>query len=148
MTTPSDLTSLSPSERREFGFARARDAAFDAVSSLWNRRQNEGMTQTDIANALGSDPGWVSKNLRGPGNWTLRTFGAFVEALNGEARITIRALDDPPQVLSNYHAYVGYEPETPTATANDAASLPPSGSSPSSTLVQRGRGANTAILIP
>jgi hypothetical protein len=72
------------------------------------------MTQTDIANALGSDPGWVSRNLRGPGNWTLRTFGAFVEALNGEAQITIRALDDPPQTLSNYQAYVGYEPQTAT----------------------------------
>ncbi|MEA2889169.1 MAG: hypothetical protein QOD11_3529 [Bradyrhizobium sp.] len=132
MTTPSDLTSLSPSERREFGFARARDAAFDAVSTLWNRRQSEGMTQTDIANALGSDPGWVSKNLRGPGNWTLRTFGALVEALNGEARITIRALDDPPQILSNYHAYVGYEPQTATTSvrtplANATARSSPSG---------------------
>jgi hypothetical protein len=118
MTTPSDLNSLSPAERREFGFARARDAAFDAVSSLWARRQKEGMTQIDISNALGSDPGWVSKNLRGPGNWTLRTFGAFVEALNGEARIVVRALEDPLPVLPNYHAYVGYEP-----VAGDAASL-------------------------
>jgi transcriptional regulator with XRE-family HTH domain len=142
MTTPSDLTSLSPSERREFGFARARDAAFDAVSALWNRRQSEGMTQTDIASALGSDPGWVSKNLRGPGNWTLRTFGAFVEALNGEAQITIRALDDPPQILSNYHAYVGYEPQTATMPVRTA--LP---SATSQTSSQGGRRINTANLI-
>jgi hypothetical protein len=146
MTTPSDLNSLSPAERREFGFARARDAAFDAVSSLWARRQNEGMTQTDISNALGSDPGWVSKNLRGPGNWTLRTFGAFVEALNGEASISIRALDDPLLVRSNYHAYVGYEPAIPTAT-EDAASHRAQPSF-SGTSIQSGRGVSIAILIP
>jgi len=145
MTTPSDLVSLSPSERREFGFARVRDAAFDAVSSLWARRQNEGMTQIDIASALGSDPGWVSRNLRGPGNWTLRTFGAFVEALNGEAQITIRALDDPPQVLSNYHAYVGYEPQT--ATIPDSVALPKATLAASQISSQRGRRIDTANLI-
>jgi hypothetical protein len=110
MPIQSDLTSLTPEERRDYGFARARDIAFDAVSSLWERRQNEGMTQADIASALGSDPGWVSKNLRGPGNWTLRTFGAFVEALRGEAQITVRASEDPLPVRSNWHAYVDYDP--------------------------------------
>jgi len=112
MTTPSDLTSLTPAERRDYGFARARDAAFDAVMSLWNRRQGEGMSQLDLAAALDSDPGWVSKNLKGPGNWTLRTFGALVEALNGEAVIKVRAAEDRPEVLSNHHAYVDYEPAT------------------------------------
>jgi transcriptional regulator with XRE-family HTH domain len=145
MTTLSDLTSLSPSERREFGFARVRDAAFDAVSSLWNRRQNEGMTQADIASALGSDPGWVSKNLRGPGNWTLRTFGALVEALNGEAQITIRALDDSPQILSNYHAYVGYEPQT--ATIPDSLPIPSAGLAAFKTSSPIGRRIDTANLI-
>lgn len=64
-----------------------------------------------MANAIGADAGWVSKNLRGPGNWTMKTFGAFVEGLNGEAQIIIRAAEDPSPVLTNYHAYVGYEPE-------------------------------------
>jgi hypothetical protein len=110
MTSPSELTSLTPEERRDYGFARVRDIAFDAVSALLARRQAEGMTQADIANALGSDPGWVSKNLRGPGNWTLRTFGAFVEALRGEAKITIRAIEDPLPIRTNWHAYVDYDP--------------------------------------
>ena len=110
MTSPSDLTSLAPEERRDYGFARVRDVAFDAVSSLWDRRQKEGMTQADIATAIGSDPGWVSKNLRGPGNWTLRTVGALVEALRGEAIITIRASEDALPVRSNWHAYVDYDP--------------------------------------
>jgi transcriptional regulator with XRE-family HTH domain len=147
MTTPSDLNTLSPEERRDFGFARARDAAFDAVSSLWERRQIEGMTQADISSALGSDPGWVSKNLRGPGNWTLRTFGALVEALNGEARITVRAMEDPPRVLSNFHAYVGYEPETPTATADIAVPFPHA-SPPVGSSSKKVHGTSAAILIP
>jgi hypothetical protein len=108
MPTQSELTSMTPEERRDYGFARVRDIAFDAVSSLWERRQKEGMTQADIADALGSDPGWVSKNMRGPGNWTLRTFGGLVEALRGEAQITIRAAEDPSPIRSNWHAYADY----------------------------------------
>src|ERR1700682_2137522 len=101
-------------ELGDYGYARARDLAFDAVQSWCRRRQAAGVKQIDIARTLDRSPAWVSRNLRGPGNWTLRTFGAFVEALNGEAQITIRALDDAPQILSNYHAYVGYEPQTAT----------------------------------
>lgn len=136
MTTQSDLTSLTPDERRDYGFARVRDVAFDAVSSLWARRQSEGMTQADIASALGSDPGWVSKNLRGPGNWTFRTFGAFVEALRGEAQIAVRAIEDPLPIRTNWHAYVDYEPAVTatfgpssgqqTAIAASTTSKPPS----------------------
>jgi transcriptional regulator with XRE-family HTH domain len=147
MPSQSDLTFLSPKERREYGFARIRDAAFDAVSALWKRRQDEGMSQAQIAAAIGGDTGWVSKNLRGPGNWTMKTFGTFVEALNGEAQIIVRAAEDALPVRSNYHAYVGYEPEMPTATA-DATSLPQARSSFSSTSIQNRRGLNTAILIP
>jgi hypothetical protein len=117
MPSQSELTYLAPNERREYGFLRVRDAAFDAVSALWKRRQSEGMNQVEIANAIGGDTGWVSRNLRGPGNWTMKTFGAFVEALNGEAQITIRAMEDRPIVLTNYHAYVGYEPEIVSARA-------------------------------
>jgi hypothetical protein len=106
MPSQSELIDLDPKERREYGFLRIRDAAFDAVSALWRRRQDEGMTQAGIAEAIGADPGWVSKNLRGPGNWTMKTFGAFVEALDGEAQITVRAAGDPLPLKSNWHAYV------------------------------------------
>jgi hypothetical protein len=114
MTTPSDLNSLTPEERRDFGFARVRDAAFDAVNSLWSRRQAEGMTQADLAAAIAADAGWVSKNLRGPGNWTMRTFGAFVESLGGQAEIRVRAAEDPLPIRSNYHAYVEYPESSPS----------------------------------
>ena len=108
MTSRSDLVELTPQERRDYGFARVRDSAFDAVCSLWARRQSEGMTQADLAAAIDVDAGWLSRNLSGPGNWTLRTFGALVEGLRGEAEISVRALEDPLPVRSNYHAYVEY----------------------------------------
>jgi hypothetical protein len=153
MTTQFDLTSLAPKERRDYGFARVRDAAFDAVSSLWTRRQNEGLTQVDLANAIGADPGWVSKNLRGPGNWTMRTFGTFVEGLDGEAQITIRAAEDPLPVLTNYHAYVGYEPEITVTFSKDSISQNSisqkrSASSISGPSILRGRLGNISVLIP
>jgi hypothetical protein len=115
MTTPSDLSDLTPKQLRDFGFARVRDAAFDAVNALWVRRQSEGMTQADLAAAIAADTGWVSRNLRGPGNWTMRTFGAFVEALGGHAEIRVRAAEDQPAVRLNYHAYVEYPASLPTS---------------------------------
>jgi hypothetical protein len=143
MPSQSELISLTPKERREYGFARVRDAAFDAVSALWRRRQGEGMTQAGIAEAIGADPGWVSKNLRGPGNWTLKTFGTFVEALDGEAQIIVRAAGDPLPLKSNWHAYADYEIQAVTITdPADLAKLSAS-KSPSTT-----RGLPVANLIP
>ena len=110
MTSRSSLLPpLAPRELADYGFARARDLAFDAISKLWQRRQQEGMKQKDIVQAIGRDAGWVSRNLRGPGNWTLRTIGELAEALNGELEIVIHAKDDPLQRPSNYSAYVGYQ---------------------------------------
>jgi hypothetical protein len=115
MTTPSNLHSLTPKELRDYGFARVRDAAFDAVDLLWSRRQTEGVTQADLAANIAADAGWISRNLRGPGNWTLRTFGALVESLGGQVEIRVRAVEDPPTIRSNYHAYVEYPQTAPTS---------------------------------
>jgi hypothetical protein len=68
------------------------------------------MTQTDVIRAIGRDRAWVSRNLRAPGNWTLRTLGELAEALNGELEIFLHAKEDAPDHPSNYSAYVGYEP--------------------------------------
>src|SRR6266702_7255878 len=85
----SAFNDLTPKEREAFGFARARDVAFSAVRDLWKRRRAQGMTQKDLATRIGRDPAWVSRKLQGPGNWTLRTIGAFVVALNGEVEIKL-----------------------------------------------------------
>jgi transcriptional regulator with XRE-family HTH domain len=104
------LSDLTPKELEAYGFARVRDIAFDAVRELWHRRQAGGMSQQDFAARIGRDPAWVSRSLRGPGNWTLRTIGAFVAGLDGEIEITVNGLEDPIHDRRNTDAYSGYEP--------------------------------------
>jgi transcriptional regulator with XRE-family HTH domain len=77
---------------------------------LWERRKAEGWTQRKLADEIGRDPAWVSRNLSAPGNWTARTMGAFVQGLKGEAEVRIFALEDPVETPSNYDAYSGYIP--------------------------------------
>lgn len=117
MTSQSKQIVMTSDQKADYGFARVRDAAYDAVMELWRRRKAEGMTQSQLADALGGDAGWLSRNLRGPGNWTLRTVGRFVEALNGEVELKVHGLEDPLPVPPNYHAYIGYEPQTVTDPA-------------------------------
>ena len=62
----------------DYGFVRLRDQAFDAVLTLWRKRKDAGVTQKELADAIGRDEGWVSRNLRAPGNWTLRTIGELI----------------------------------------------------------------------
>lgn len=91
--SPVTFDVLDPRELEVYGFALVRDAAFDAVRKLWRRRQAQGMTPKDLAARIGRDPAWISRYLKGPGNWTLRTFGAFVIALDGEAEINVFGLE-------------------------------------------------------
>ncbi len=108
----------SPPIVPNFGFARTRDLAFGAIRKLWKVRQSQGMTQVDLAARLNRDPAWVSKKLSGPTNWTLRTFGDLVDALDGEVEIRIADLRDG-DTIDNYDAYAGYgeEPLERQATA-------------------------------
>ena len=91
-------------DKRRLAFLRVRDTAFDAVTSLWKLRKAEGMSQKDIGDALDRDPAWVSRNLSGPANWTMKTFGEFVEALNGYATISVVPKEHVP--TSNYNVYL------------------------------------------
>lgn len=93
------------SELSDYGFARVRDVAFDAVNTLWRRRKQEGWEQKDLAAKIGCSPARLNRTLRGPGNWTLRTFGELVEALDGEAEIQVYGIEEPPSAPTNYDAY-------------------------------------------
>jgi len=99
------MTLTSKRDLEDYGLARVRDIAFDAVQKLWRRRREEGVTQKDLAETLGRDPSWISRQLSGPGNWTFRSFGALVEALDGEVEITVHPLEDPLEHSNNYDAY-------------------------------------------
>lgn len=101
---------LEKRDLAEYGIARFRDQVFDAVQMLWRRRKKEGWTQKRLAESIGRDPGWVSTNLRAPGNWTLLTAGELIQGLHGEAEIRVAALEDPIETPTNYDAYDGYLP--------------------------------------
>jgi transcriptional regulator with XRE-family HTH domain len=105
---------LSPRELGDYGRERIKFIAFEAVTKLWRRREAQGLKQRELAERIGRDPGWVSKKLRGPGNWTLKTLGEFVEALQGELELIVHAIEDPVSPARNYHAYAEYElPQKP-----------------------------------
>jgi hypothetical protein len=105
--TISTLSARNGSERGDYGFARVRDIAFDAIHALWKIRRDGGIKQADVAKALNRDPAWVSRQLSGPGNWTLRTIGELMEALDGELEIKAYRLEDS-YPARNYDAYSGY----------------------------------------
>ena len=109
MTFQSKLPPLGDKELAAYGVARAKDAAFDAVKNLWERRRGEGMTQRDLAALIGRDPGWLSKCFRGPANWTFRTFGELAVGLGGDPTIIIRALEDIGPGGSNYDAWSEFD---------------------------------------
>ena len=92
----------------DYGFARLRDQMFDAVTALWRRRRAEGLTLAALAARIGRDPAWVSRSLAAPGNWTLRTAGELIQALQGEAEIHIAALEDKLETGAVDDAYAGY----------------------------------------
>jgi hypothetical protein len=109
MIAPFKLRELSAQERGRYGFARVRDAAFDAVMQLWRERQAEGMKQSDLSIRLDRDAGWVSRTLRGPGNWTMKTLGQFVEALDGDIEIRIQRKAASSNRRDNFDAYAEFD---------------------------------------
>jgi hypothetical protein len=66
------------------------------------------MSQIKLAEAIGRDRGWVSRNLSAPGNWTLRTFGELIQGLGGEPVISVHALEDVADEHCQSMAYEGY----------------------------------------
>ena len=90
-----------------FGSARARHQAYGAIRKLWALRQSQGMTQSDLIDLTGKNKSWISRNLSGPSNWTLRTFGEFADALGGEIVIQVKDLYAQPS-KANGDIYSGY----------------------------------------
>lgn len=75
-----DLTFLLDSprtaeERRHFH-------AVDITESVWNRMQELGMSQSDLARKLGKNRSQISRMLNVQGNMTLQTISELEEALD------------------------------------------------------------------
>ena len=90
------------------------------VLALWRKRRADGVKQSEVAAILNCDPGWVSKQFRGPGNWTLRTIGELIEALDGDIEIAARPMEETS--LRNFDAYSGYGADPPGSSVVRAAS--------------------------
>lgn len=109
MTSLYEIAPLTAAQRASYGVERVKLLAFEAVHGLWLRRKAQGRTQSELATTLGKDEGWLSRNLRGPGNWTIKTLGEMVEALDGDIKIIVCGAEDPLDDRSNDHAYADYE---------------------------------------
>jgi hypothetical protein len=114
----------------DYGLARARDAAFDAVTRLWRKRRDAGMKQRDLAALMDKRESWVSRQLSGPGNWTMKVFGQLVDALDGEIEIVVHGREETEPQVTNHDAYsgYGYRPgiqQAVTAPPSTSAYVPP-----------------------
>ena len=111
MTSPLALVPLSPADGADYGLARIRDIAFDAVANLWICRRAKGMTQKEVAQKIGVSTATVCRNLGAPGNWTMRTLGELVHALDGDIEIIIIPKENV-KIDANSSAYDDYVPHS------------------------------------
>jgi hypothetical protein len=109
MSFHSATESMSPKDKAQYGAALAKGAAFDAVKALWRQRSAEGWTQAQLAESIGVDEGWLSKQFAGPRNWTMETYGMLVVGMDGEAEILAHPIEEPATDLRNYDAYAEYD---------------------------------------
>lgn len=125
---------FSPKENASYGQERAKSTAHLAVRELFYRRIKEGLTQEHIAKEIGKDPAWVSRVIKGPGNWTLKTLGALVVALDGILTIRVTAREDDKTCQhSNADAYFIADTELhPIAPAEQLQQAPTGDLMPSS----------------
>jgi transcriptional regulator with XRE-family HTH domain len=108
----------------QYALVRVQEGAFDAVRRLWDRRVAEGMTQKGLAKILGKDQAVISRNLRGPANWTFSTLSKLARGMRAKVQITLVCFEDIEAERVNYDAFDGYAPiqssyATETATPQD-----------------------------
>jgi len=120
MTFLSSSLGLEKNDLAAFGAQRARDAAFDAIRGLWARRRGEGLQLKELANRIDCNVGWLSRALRGPGNWTMRTLGELAAGLDGEITISVRAIEDAMVPPPNYDAWDDFDHEEIWSTGKKA----------------------------
>lgn len=77
-----------------YGAELVKNEAFSAIRALLELRLEQGKSQKEIAASIGKDEGWLSRNLAGPANWTFKTFGVLVQALDGCAEVKVIPSED------------------------------------------------------
>lgn len=66
----------------------------EATEALWHAMENAGITQSELAERLGTTKGHVSQVLGGSRNMTLRTFSDLCVALNVKPQIGVQIESD------------------------------------------------------
>lgn len=77
---------------RAFLGARARNAVFTFIHNKLREAKAQGLTQAQLAERLGKDPGRLSNTLSSPGNWTIDT---IAELLFGISKSELVLSDQP-----------------------------------------------------
>ena len=86
---PSHETSRFDANEREFlGITLARQIFGALYSAVEDRHTNHGLTRGELAERTGRDKTGVSKLLRGPSNWTIRTISDVANGLELDVEIT------------------------------------------------------------
>jgi hypothetical protein len=123
MTSPFVPSEMSPKERAQHGAALAKGAAFDAVHALYRLRKDQGWTNARIANNVGVDEGWLSKQFAGPRNATMGSVGTLVEGMEGILEIKAYPAEELQSDRTNHDAYLEYE--DPVERIESSQQVPP-----------------------
>ncbi|MGV8833272.1 MAG: hypothetical protein ACOH2N_14960 [Devosia sp.] len=83
----------------DYAYARLKNVFFDEIRDLYEeRKDNWNLTLDELAKRMEKNPktgrSWVSRELSGPGNWTLQTISKFIESLSGEIILKVVKRED------------------------------------------------------
>ena len=85
------MTTLSHKQQLELAAQVLETEIFGAFwLAIEARREESGLTQTQLAERTGRDKTNISKLLDGPRNWTLKTISDLAEALNVQVELVLK----------------------------------------------------------
>lgn len=88
---------------------RLRNRLYDLVVREYRRRrENEGLSQVEIAHRLSRSPVQISRWLGAPGNWTLDTVSDLLLAIaHAELQTGVRNIEEPLRRNSSFPDWLG-----------------------------------------
>lgn len=74
-------------------------AVQDFTEAIFQRMESEGMSRSELARRLGTSPAYITKILRGDGNFTIATMVRLARALGMELKIELRSQESSAQAV-------------------------------------------------
>jgi hypothetical protein len=97
-----DTSKFDENEREFLGLTLERQIFGALYSAVQDRKDCLGLTRAEFGRRIGRDKTGVSKLLRGPGNWTIRTISDFANALDLDVEITFVDRRDVNRVFTPF----------------------------------------------